>query len=328
MSNSNIPQINILTDTWQTVITRVNSLVDSLSTEVITANSSGANTGSPLSPRNATLFGRFSANTLSTTSSRFTANDTIISLGSQIKILANNSTGLLGTVLTSGGATGNVYWSTPGSVTAVANGAGLNGGTITTSGTLSVKAGDGITVDSRGVSVGQYLTLISITANSSPGTPGQILVSGGPSGSMYWANQVANGVGLTSNSSGALSVKAGNNIIVNSNGVSVSANVVTINQFSQVKSPSGYTVLPNGVIVQWGTVPSGAGEGSTSVTFPVAFPTACVSLTASIINPSSDNENDFWYQVISLNTTFATLYRNSSDGDSRSVSGYYMAIGY
>lgn len=51
--------IDILTDTWQTVITRVNSLIDSLSTEVVTANGTLSETGSLISPRNARLYGIF-----------------------------------------------------------------------------------------------------------------------------------------------------------------------------------------------------------------------------------------------------------------------------
>lgn len=224
MSNSNIPQIDILTDTWQTVITRVNSLITSLSSEIITANSSASYTGTLISPRNASLYGKFSASSLSTISGSFSANDTLMVVGNNVKILANNSTGGLGSVLTSGGVNGNVYWSTidAAGVTSVANGAGLVGGTITTSGTLSVKAGDGIIVDTRGVSVGQYLTINTITANGSVGSPGQTLVSGGSGSNMYWKtiNATSNGVGLISNSN-VLSVKAGSGIIVNANGVSV-----------------------------------------------------------------------------------------------------------
>jgi hypothetical protein len=63
--------------------------------------------------------------------------------------LANNSTGISSYALTSGGPSSNVYWSPV--VRSVANGAGLLGGTITNSGTLSVKAGQGVSVNANGV---------------------------------------------------------------------------------------------------------------------------------------------------------------------------------
>ena len=103
-----ISSIDILTDTWQTVITRVNSLIDSLSTEVITANSSTAETGTVLSPRNARLFGQFWANTIATNANTFVVNNTTMAIGNQFKILANNSIGTASFVLTSGGSTGSI----------------------------------------------------------------------------------------------------------------------------------------------------------------------------------------------------------------------------
>jgi len=154
MSNSNIPTIDILTDTWQTVITRTDSLINSLSTEILTANSTNGITGSPISPRNATLFGAFSANSILINGNTFSVNSTILTIGNNLKVSANNSTGISGYVLTSGGSSGNVYWApVSGTVRSVANGAGLLGGTITNSGTLSVKQGFGLVVDSNGVSI-------------------------------------------------------------------------------------------------------------------------------------------------------------------------------
>lgn len=104
--------------------------------------------------------------------------------------------------------------------------------------------------------------------------------------------------------------------------------VLSVGDFIQSFGTNGYTKLPNGFIMQWGQVPYGSGEGSSYVTFPISFPSGCLSLTATIVNSTYDNENDFWYQIIYLSSSGATLYRNSSDGDGRSVYGYYIAIGY
>lgn len=46
---------------------------------------------------------------------------------------------------------------------------------------------------------------------------------------------------------------------------------------------SGYQKLPSGIIIQWGYGTT-AGSGGVALTFPVAFPTACLSVTATPVN--------------------------------------------
>jgi hypothetical protein len=48
----------------------------------------------------------------------------------------------------------------------------------------------------------------------------------------------------------------------------------------------GYTYLPGGLIMQWGTY-IGGGGGLQSVTFPVQFPHNCYSITATPVAPST-----------------------------------------
>lgn len=57
---------------------------------------------------------------------------------------------------------------------------------------------------------------------------------------------------------------------------------------------SGYDTLPSGLIIQWGTATSQAGEGVPSITtnFPTAFPTACLSLVATKSNVTPNAEGD------------------------------------
>lgn len=105
-------------------------------------------------------------------------------------IVANGSQGTAGQVLTSNGTT--TYWSTvssgSGTVTSVGSGNGLTGGPITTSGSLSVLANNGITVNSTGVYVNDsYIATLSannasflggVAAASYVNTTGNFTVSG------------------------------------------------------------------------------------------------------------------------------------------------------
>jgi hypothetical protein len=58
-----VANVDTTTETFGTWVIRTNQLLDALSTEVITANATFANTGTPAAQRNAQLFGAFVANT-------------------------------------------------------------------------------------------------------------------------------------------------------------------------------------------------------------------------------------------------------------------------
>ena len=107
----------------------------------------------------------------------FQANTSRVKIGSTVGLEANGSIGSAGQVLTSNATT--VYWSSPatGTVTSVSSGSGLTGGPITSTGTLSVQAGTGVTVNSTGVHIGQDVGTtaavtfgtLTITGNSALG---------------------------------------------------------------------------------------------------------------------------------------------------------------
>jgi len=79
-------------------------------------------------------------------------------------LAVNGSIGSAGQALISGGAA-NAFWSTigNGTVTSVASGNGITGGTITTTGTLTAVGGVGVVVNTTGINV---LANNGITANS------------------------------------------------------------------------------------------------------------------------------------------------------------------
>lgn len=147
-----IPNIDTLTDTFNTWLTRTNSVIDSLGTEVITANSTLGITGTSTSPVNSRLWGTFTSSNVVATAgftvpNAFTVSPTSVSITAPLSI--NGSVGTAGQILTSTGS--NLAW-TALSINTPANG-GLEGGPITSSGELRVKKGNGILVDTNGVSV-------------------------------------------------------------------------------------------------------------------------------------------------------------------------------
>jgi hypothetical protein len=153
-----VANVDIQVDTFGSWITRTNQLFDILSSEVVTANSTSGITGSTTSPRNATLYGRFSTNTLITSNtfqvaSAISANSTMFTFGPSTRIVANNKIGVSGQILAIGTG-GYLYWTNAGTgtVTRVQGGNGLTGD-ITSSGSLTVKPSSGINVTSAGVSV-------------------------------------------------------------------------------------------------------------------------------------------------------------------------------
>jgi hypothetical protein len=172
-----VANVDILTDTFNTWALRTNEVIQAMNSEVLTANSTQGVTGSIASPRNALLYGTFTANTLATNilslGGNFTANSSAILFGDNFRIIADNSPGTLGQTLTTDGT--RLYWSSSvgsGTVTQIANGAGIFfsnlpsgpfGSPITNFGTIGVRAGDGIVVDSRGVSVNTVFLASGLT---------------------------------------------------------------------------------------------------------------------------------------------------------------------
>ena len=468
-----IANVDIQTDTFGSWISRTNQIVNALSSEVMTANSTSGVTGSIASPRNATLFGKFSSNsvfssnTFQVANSIF-ANTTTFTFGSNTRIIANNKIGLSGQILTVGDS-GALYftYAGTGTVTRVTGGNGLTG-TVTSSGSLTVKEGDGINVSASGVSVdpayiatltaantaklnsktwaspdpigsstpntGKFTSLTgtdvhatsySITGNISfllneqmfntpgyiesitpaTGTKGGINLrssNGGTaklvvtdylstkvygtvavdsSGKWSWSNSAsfAGTINAASSSlSGNLTVSTSNALgggitlsdvgdisdlndgfasMRFTNGVKIySANkggtpAITFNtdgtivtgankkyikedDFTRYISGNffgsrGYTKLPNGLIIQWGATGYLGQEGDVTVSFPIAFPTACLTAVATLQSPSLNNTaNDMWAKIYTATTTTITINYGSSSGGNYGQGSYWIAIGY
>jgi hypothetical protein len=84
--------------------------------------------------------------------------------------------------------------------------------------------------------------------------------------------------------------------------------------------------LPNGLIVQWltgGAIPAG---GSQSISFPIAFPNACLSAVATHIRSSATSTPTGLGINPTLSTTAVTLYNEGTASPTLAV--FMIAIGW
>lgn len=81
---------------------------------------------------------------------------------------------------------------------------------------------------------------------------------------------------------------------------------------------NGYSLLPNGLILQWGYV--GAGSAAPTVTFPMSFPNACLNVQATIYNV---DVSTYAIQIRNIGKTSFLLDKISTDRQAQ-----WMAIGY
>ena len=88
---------------------------------------------------------------------------------------------------------------------------------------------------------------------------------------------------------------------------------------------NGYQKLPSGVIMQWGIQNSIPADGGVDVTFPIAFPTAVGSITATFTGSGIDSSPDFSVHTRNVSTTG---FRLSNADQNASRNAYWFAIGY
>ena len=94
------------------------------------------------------------------------------------------------------------------------------------------------------------------------------------------------------------------------------------NDFLFSKATNGYTYLPNGLIMQWGTASAIAGSGSTTINLPITMPNVILNLGASFSDGGAGNTTS---PDISIISTSQIRLRNS-EGIAKTVC--WFVIGY
>lgn len=99
----------------------------------------------------------------------------------------------------------------------------------------------------------------------------------------------------------------------------------------QSLAANGYYKLPNGLILQWGSITSGNGTSSFNLTFPITFSNTCLSFVG-VVEDSSGDTNKLVLKVKNKSAsdiTLVSVYGNSgADGYSSAVPWLWVAIGY
>jgi hypothetical protein len=143
----------------------------------------------------------------------------------------------------------------------------------------------------------------TITGGTITGITDLAVADGGTGASTLAANNVLLGNGTSAVQTVAPST-SGN--VLTSNGTTwTSAALSSLSAFDKSLSTNGYQKLPGGLIMQWGQV-SIPGDGDGTVTWPIAFTTACFQAVGShgqTFNVATDGAIGFF----DLTTTTATV---------------------
>lgn len=112
------------------------------------------------------------------------------------------------------------------------------------------------------------------------------------------------------------------------------AHAVNLGQFAKSLGTNGYQKLPGGLIMQWGsgTLPnSGVNTSSLAVTFPIAFPAACVSISGAVnggANSTAGGFGAFADQLRTVTGFIATADCLNYTTFNQTVPFTWTAIGY
>lgn len=95
--------------------------------------------------------------------------------------------------------------------------------------------------------------------------------------------------------------------------------------FASSKAANGYARLGNGILLQWGTGTANA-SGVLAVTFPIAFPNAVTSVTATGVSTGPASNIVCSYQ--SPTTTTVTINASTLAGAASATAVFWKATGY
>jgi hypothetical protein len=114
----------------------------------------------------------------------------------------------------------------------------------------------------------------------------------------------------------------------------IALSAVTADKINLVTSLStnGYQIMPNGLIMQWGSTPNDIGGANTShsINFPIPFPNQALNVIVGTYTSSTDvNGSQRMAQLVSYtNTGFVWFSDNLDDTGTEPIGIHYTALGY
>jgi hypothetical protein len=210
--------------------------------------------------------------------------------------------------LPSGGATtgtGNLVFATSPTLTGVPLAPTANAGTNTTQIATTAFVNSAVTTatGSLGTMSTQNASAVTITGGSITGITDLAVADGGTGASTLAANNVLLGNGTSAIQ--AVAPSTSGNVLASNGTTWASSSLGSLSTFDKSLATNGYQKLPGGLIMQWGQV-SVAGDGDGTVTWNIAFTTACFQAVGShgqTFNVSTDGAIGFF----DLTTTTATV---------------------
>lgn len=86
---------------------------------------------------------------------------------------------------------------------------------------------------------------------------------------------------------------------------------------------NGYIILPHGLYIQWGTGTAAGNNVNQTITFPIAFPTACFMVVATSFRTTQTNDDGFF----TLSNFTTTDFQATSNTTAGTFSPTWIAIG-
>lgn len=148
-------------------------------------------------------------------------------------------------------------------------------------------------------------------------TSGQLDATDGLTGSVPVANGGTGTNTLTANNlmvgNGTSSItfiapSTSDNVLASNGSLWASTALSALGVFGKSLTSNGYQKLPGGIILQWGKYTTAVTNAATAITFPIAFPTACLQ-----VNPGQNGTSysQFAPSATSITTTGCSIYNNS-----------------
>lgn len=162
-------------------------------------------------------------------------------------------------------------------------------------------------------------SLTTTTVNTKDGTTNLTLQTGNSAAARI---VLGSGGGITLGANSTANVIVANSTLIN---VSANANMLTVNASALNLTgvsigTSGYSRLPNGLLMQWGTVVANSTSGS--ITFPISF--GSTPFSVQITPQSTGGTNTAIGHAVTATTTTTATVRNTN---ATSFTYYYMALG-